>query len=463
MATTTKPAAIYTRISLDLQDGAGVARQETECMDYARQHGLDVVRVYSDNSISAYSGAKRPGFEQLLTDVAKGQVGTVIVWATDRLYRKLTDLERIATAFDDVPVLAVKSGRVDLSTADGRMTARIMGSVAQHSSEKTAERVSAAARQRAKSGKVATASRPFGWTAKPDGDGLMPHPTEAPALRTAYSMLIAGHSLSAIARWLTDEGFTGTNGGRWTQARVSESLRMPRHGGMSAYHGQALPDVPNRDGGIVDAQVWWEAHRIMSDPKRLSRGPAVANLIGGDMARCHKCGSPVRAGSKDIGGQRVMTYTCKPAQHVYVPREQLDGYVTEQVIAYLTANRDMLRQAEQLERAATASAAGQEVVEELRQLRGDREGLSALLADRKLSLDAFTSASAALDARISALEAQVTPAVPKPSTAFLTARSVRKAWDAADLPTRRSVIAELIDHVEVFGAREPERFEIHWR
>ena len=33
----------------------------------------------------------------------------------------------------------------------------------------------------------------------------------------------------------------------------------------------------------------------------------------------------------------------------------------------------------------------------------------------------------------------------------------------ADLPTRRSVLAELIDHVAVFGARDPERFEIHWR
>ncbi len=463
MATTTKPAAIYTRISLDLQDGAGVARQESECLDYAQRHGLNVVKVYSDNSISAYSGAKRPAFEQLLDDVDTGKVGAVVVWATDRLYRRLGDLERIATVFDDVPVLAVKSGRVDLSTADGRMTARIMGSVAQHSSEKTAERVSAAARQRARTGKIATASRPFGWQRNPDGDGLIPHPTEAPALATAYDMLLRGHSLSGIARWLTEQGFTGTTGTTFNQAKVSTILRMPRHGGMSAYRGEALPDVPNRDGGIVDPEVWWAVHRIMTDPTRLKRGPAVANLIGGDIARCSRCGKPVRASSKVIAGARTMTYACKPAQHVYVPRDLLDGYVTEQVIDYLTDNRDVLRQAHAEAQAAAAGTAGQDVKDELRQLRGDREGLSALLADRKVSLAAFTSASAALDARIATLEAQVTPAVPKPSTAFLTARSIRKAWDAADLPTRRALLAELIDHIEVRPARDPDRFVIQWR
>ncbi len=33
-----------------------------------------------------------------------------IVWATDRLYRRMTDLERLVEDLGPVPVLAVKSG-----------------------------------------------------------------------------------------------------------------------------------------------------------------------------------------------------------------------------------------------------------------------------------------------------------------------------------------------------------------
>lgn len=59
--TTTLPAGIYVRISLDKHDGAGVERQEEMCRKLAAEHGLEVTRVYSDNSISAYSGKTHPG------------------------------------------------------------------------------------------------------------------------------------------------------------------------------------------------------------------------------------------------------------------------------------------------------------------------------------------------------------------------------------------------------------------
>lgn len=455
-------AVIYTRISLDHHDGAGVARQEADCRDLAQRHGLNVARVYCDNSVSAYSGVRRPAFEQLLDDVRRGQVGTVVVWATDRLYRRLGDLERLATVLDDVPVLAVKSGDVDLSTADGRMHARILGTVAQHASEKQGERVAAAAQQRARSGRVTTARRPFGWQREADGS-MSPHPTEGPAVVEAYDRLIRGHSLSAIARWLNEQGFTGTGGGKWTQARVSELLRIPRNGGLSRYKGEVLTDVANADGALVPADVWWTAHRIMSDPTRLKRGPGVANLISGQLAQCYKCGGAVRASSHaKRGGERILTYACKTGGHVTTPRYVLDGYVSRQVVAYLTANKDVLRQAQAQRAAAARSGDNTQATADLARLKADREGLSNLLAAGELSLAAFTSASAALDARIATLEQSLTPTSANAADRLIGARSIQRAWDGADLPTKRAVLAELIDKIVVqrIGG---DRFDIHWR
>ncbi len=148
----------------------------------------------------------------------------------------------------------------------------MLGAVAAHSSEKTAERVAAAARHRTLGGKSTTGRRPFGW-ARTD-DGLTPDPVEGPAVAEAYRMLLDGSTLSAIARHLTAQGFTGSKGGPITQARVSAILRHPRNGGLVAYRGE-LVEAENAEGGLVDATTWRQAQRILTDPAG-RRGARVA-------------------------------------------------------------------------------------------------------------------------------------------------------------------------------------------
>jgi site-specific DNA recombinase len=61
-------SAIYVRISKDPTGlRAGVARQLADCTARAEQLGWPVVRVYTDNDISAYSGKPRPSLRGILT------------------------------------------------------------------------------------------------------------------------------------------------------------------------------------------------------------------------------------------------------------------------------------------------------------------------------------------------------------------------------------------------------------
>ena len=58
---------IYARISQDRTGaGLGVDRQFTECEEYAEQHDLQVIDRLADNDISAYSGKRRPAYQELL-------------------------------------------------------------------------------------------------------------------------------------------------------------------------------------------------------------------------------------------------------------------------------------------------------------------------------------------------------------------------------------------------------------
>lgn len=224
----TTRAALYVRISNDSTGEAlGVARQEEDCRALAKRHGMTIQRVYSDNDVSAWSGTTRPAFEQLLADAQAGQFDAIVVYATDRLYRRLTDLERIVKELRDVPVHAVASGEVDLTSADGRMLARIMGSVAQHASDKTSERVRRAMRQRAERGLPPNGGRrPIGWTSH---DRQTLHPEEAPTLQEAARRVLAGESVSAVAR---DFGMATT--------RLWSILKSPTSAALSVYEDEVV-------------------------------------------------------------------------------------------------------------------------------------------------------------------------------------------------------------------------------
>jgi site-specific DNA recombinase len=105
-------AVVYTRQSLDRSgDGLTVARQREDCLKLCRDRGWTVVQAVTDNDISAFSGKPRPGFAQVLGMVDDRAIDVVVVWAVDRLVRKLADLEDVIERCERAGVrLATVSG-----------------------------------------------------------------------------------------------------------------------------------------------------------------------------------------------------------------------------------------------------------------------------------------------------------------------------------------------------------------
>jgi site-specific DNA recombinase len=137
-AVTQTRAVIYCRISQDRTGaGLGVDRQREDCEALAERNGWDVVEVYVDNDVSAYSGKKRKDYRRMLADLEQGTATVVIAWHTDRLHRSPTELEEYIDLSErrGVATHTVQAGTIDLATPSGRMTARILGAVARQESE----------------------------------------------------------------------------------------------------------------------------------------------------------------------------------------------------------------------------------------------------------------------------------------------------------------------------------------
>jgi site-specific DNA recombinase len=127
-------AGIYVRISGDRTGaGLGVARQEEDGRALCSRQGWPIYRVYVDNDVSAYSGKRRPAWDELLADIAAGLISAVVCWHVDRLTRSPRELEEVIDLHDQRGIiLATVTGEMDLSTPTGRMLARMLGAAARH-------------------------------------------------------------------------------------------------------------------------------------------------------------------------------------------------------------------------------------------------------------------------------------------------------------------------------------------
>ena len=197
--------AIYTRISSARRDDeVGVKRQEALCREYADQRGLTVVAVEEDNSVSATKDRARPAWQSLLGRITSGEIDAVLVWHTDRLYRKLSDLDqliRLVHRHEGLLILSVMAADIDLSTSAGILNAQILGAVAGNEVRHKSERQVAKAREMAHAGQWSGNRVPLGYRVDPsDKHNLVIDPVEADILRRARGSILAGNGILDTAR-----------------------------------------------------------------------------------------------------------------------------------------------------------------------------------------------------------------------------------------------------------------------
>lgn len=441
-----KRAAIYARIS-DARDGdtAGVDRQVEDCLQLCEQEGLDVVETFVDNNVSAYRpGGKRPAYDALVEAVRAGLVDVVVAWSSDRLYRRLVDLEALTAilkrADGVVTVRTVKSGDVDLSTADGVLKAGLLALVAKHESDKKGERIARAARQRAEQGRFGGGVRRLGYNATMTETV----PEEADAIAWAYRAVADGMSVRAVQREWLRRGLKGTQGGSIAPGQVTQVLRRPFNAGLVSYKGELLPGT-SQVPPIVDVDIWRVVNAILADPARRTApmGRPIVTMLAG-VLRCGVCDCAMYRQNRTTAG-RGKAYFCTPYRHVARACEDLDDGVAGLVVEYLTRNADRLQRPTTSAKAKRGSAAA-----DADALRRKLDDLALLLSAGDLDPRDFARATKEVRARLEALDAQVVASSTRPATgAIVRARDIKAAWQSANLETQRAIVKELIEKVVV--------------
>ena len=394
-------AAIYLRISDDKTgEGLGVERQREDCTALCERNGWTPVE-YQDNDISAssFTRKRRPDYERMLADIREGAIGAVVVYKADRLHRRPVELESFIKLADEKGIpLATVTGRLDLSTAEGRMMARNLGNYAAYESEVKGERQRRAALQKAERG-LPSWREAFGYMSTPEGP--MPDPQTAPVVKRMYAVILAGGSLGDVAKMLRQAGHpVGLTGRPWTASTISLFLRAARNAGLRSHNDVIVGKATWP--GMVDEQTWRTVQAILGQPSRRPGKKTVQRHRLTSMMACGKCGT--KLGAHQIISTKAIAYVCKngACRGTSIRAEHIDPFLLDVV-----AGRLAMPDAVELLKADEHNAEAAEGIRAaLAELAARRENIGVAVGTGLMSPEQAGTANAIINAEVAKLEAR---------------------------------------------------------
>ncbi len=434
--------------------GMGIARQERDCRELAERLGWTVVEVFADNDLSAFSGRPRPQYQAMVEAIKAGGVDALICWHEDRLHRSPRELEDFIDVCEParVPTMFVQSGELDLTTASGRLTARIRGAVARQESEHKSERHKRAQLQAAEQGRWRGGAKPYGWDVAHDGTATL-NAVEAAVIREATAAILAGRTVGSVVATLNRDGMTTRAGKPFTYATLRNMIRRPINAGLSTLHGQVMG--PSIWPPIVTEDAWRGACAVLEE--RRSKRPIRSNRarwLASNIAVCGKdgCGAPMRISVSQNGhGGHRSVYRCGAALdrqfgkdagsrgHVSRDAAAVDEVVAEFVLSAL--------ESEDWDWHELAKTAEPDQGGELRQAAEAARARLAEIADMyaagRISFEKWSSLDERVSAQLVEIESRMARVIQASALADFVGKDPRTVWEDLDVDRRRAVIREV--------------------
>lgn len=460
-------AAIYARISHDpLETTLGVQRQIEDCAAEAERRGWEIVKIYTDNDVSATRSKVRPEYELMLSDIRAGRIQAFVVWDIDRLTRtprELEDIIDLAAKYNTE--LASIGGEIDLSTPQGKMTARIKGTVARHESEQQSRRLKRRYEQKALAGE-AHSFVGYGYR-RIELDGIqrdIPDPETAPRVLEAGQRFIKGESLHSIVNDFNSRGIKPPRADKWNSTTLRQMIKRPINAGKRVHRGEIVGDAAADP--IMSEAMHQQIMARLNDPERKlsSRGNAPKHLLT-MIATCGRCGGHMRrvrgAKSAKTGLHGGEAYSCKECFKIRRKVEDVDAVVTLAVLGRLQ-RPDML--AELLKGEPDAADKARETIGELEA----RLSVAAdQFADGELTGPQLKRITQRITPKLDDAKNALAMATPSSPLADLAGADAVAKWESAPLDIKRQVIDALMT-ITIMPAQlgkpfDPELINIEWK
>ena len=250
-------AAIYARVSTEMQSRASIDDQIRKCCQYAEAHGLKILEehIYRDEALSGV-GADRPSLKRILQLALSGAppFRAILVDDTSRLSRTTEDALSIFKRlnFAGVQLIAVSQG-ITSDDEQSEMLVTVHGLVDSLYVRELAKKTHRGMEGLALRG-LHTGGRIFGYDTVSLGEGagkkLLVNPSEAAIVKRIFELSASGNSLKAITKTLNAEHVPPPRpradrvGCEWCPTAIREMLKNELYIGNVVWNRSKFVKVP---------------------------------------------------------------------------------------------------------------------------------------------------------------------------------------------------------------------------
>lgn len=257
-------AIAYYRFSSHSQNDASIDQQRDLAHEWAYAHGFKIVQEYEDAAISGTTDA-RPGFQQMLSEVAKIRPHTLIMWKTDRLGRDKYVLamakKKIRDAGCEIHLLAEN---IPTEGPEGVLIEGLMEAMAEYYSRQLSQNIQRGMDYNAQHALV---QRPQAVRLYVDRSTkkYIPDPNTAPFVQWAFREYASGKPLKTIAEEMNAQGRRTPRNAKFSVNMLNKMLENRAYIG-EYHHGDIVVE-----GGmpvLVDKATFDRAQRRFTENKR---------------------------------------------------------------------------------------------------------------------------------------------------------------------------------------------------
>ena len=202
--------ALYERLSRDdeLQgESNSITNQKQLLEDYAKKHGFDPVRHFTDDGISGTT-FDRKGFKAMIEEVLEGNISTIIVKDMSRFgrdYLKVGYYTEIMFVEKGVRFIAVNNNIDSANQTDSDFTP-FLNIMNEWYARDSSRKISAVFTDRMERGLRCSGAIPYGYYRKPDDKQTLYVDEEAAkVVRRIFDMVVQGYSYNEIIRIFHEE------------------------------------------------------------------------------------------------------------------------------------------------------------------------------------------------------------------------------------------------------------------
>ena len=309
-----------------------IEAQLAELREFAKQNGLFIVREYTESKT-----AKEPGreiFNQMLSEIEKGNAEGILAWNPDRLARNSVDGGRVIYLVDTLKIRSLKFPTFWFeATPQGKFMLSVAFGQAKYYTDNLRENILRGIRQKIRRGEL-SAKAPLGYFNEPRLRTIEPDKkTFNKVKETLRAFAIGNYTLTQIQSKMFSLGLVGPRSGKkMPLSSVEHILKNPFYYGHFLYRneihqGSHKPMISKKLFDRIQEAL------ILNGKPRKKRGPKNFQFL--NFAVCGECGYSITA-ERHIkkSGLKFVYYRCthkSKTQNCSQTRFLREEVLTEQV------------------------------------------------------------------------------------------------------------------------------------